>query len=109
MGGLMLSTIVSKIIIIFDEAHLHEKMQKTKMLQVEQWVKDIKLPKEKRSRILTFFRRQAAQPYDEGKLMEQLPFEMRCLVARVGDSRAVSHTVAVMAAPAPAVGIARCA
>jgi len=82
VGGLMLSTIVSKIIIIFDEAHLHEKMLKAKMLQVEQWVKDIKLPKEKRSRILTFFRRQAAQPYDEGQLMQQLPFEMRCLVAR---------------------------
>ena len=59
-------------------------------MQVEQWVKDIKLPKEKRSRILTFYRRQAAQPYDEGQLMQQLPFEMRCLVAQVRGTRAAS-------------------
>jgi hypothetical protein len=34
VGGLMLSTIVSKIIILFDEAHLHQKVMKEKMLQV---------------------------------------------------------------------------
>ena len=83
VGGLMLSTIVSKIIIIFDEAHLHEKMMKAKMLQVEQWVKDIKLPKLTRSRVLTFYRRQEERPYDQGALLLQLPFEMRCLVAKV--------------------------
>jgi len=82
VGGLMLSTIVSKIIIIFDEAHLHEKVMKAKMLQVEQWVKDIKLPKLTRSRVLTFYRRQDERPYNEGKLLMQLPFEMRCLVAK---------------------------
>jgi hypothetical protein len=50
---------------------------------VEQWAKDLRLPKQTRSRILTFYRRQLETPYDEGILLLQLPFEMRCLVAKV--------------------------
>jgi hypothetical protein len=34
VGGLMLSTIVSKLVILFEEAHLQEKVKKQKMLQV---------------------------------------------------------------------------
>ena len=45
VGGLMLSTIASNIIVLFDEAHMHEKVMKQKMLQVEQWAKDLKLTK----------------------------------------------------------------
>jgi hypothetical protein len=61
VGGLMLSTIASNIIVLFDEAHMHEKVQKQKMLQVEQWAKDLRLSKPTRVRLLTFYRRQVTQ------------------------------------------------
>jgi len=82
VGGLMLSTIASNIIVLFDEAHMHEKVMKQKMLQVEQWAKDLKLGKPTRVRLLTFFRRQHENPYDQAQLLMQLPFEMRCLIIK---------------------------
>eukprot|EP00242_Pyramimonas_sp_CCMP2087_P017362 CAMPEP_0198200140 /NCGR_PEP_ID=MMETSP1445-20131203/3190_1 /TAXON_ID=36898 /ORGANISM="Pyramimonas sp., Strain CCMP2087" /LENGTH=680 /DNA_ID=CAMNT_0043870107 /DNA_START=189 /DNA_END=2234 /DNA_ORIENTATION=+ len=82
VGGLMLSTIASNIIVLFDEAHMHEKCLKQKMLQVEQWAKDLRLSKPTRVRLLTFYRRQSSKPYSEKELLMQLPFEMRSLIVK---------------------------
>jgi hypothetical protein len=60
--------------------------------QVEQWVKDLNLPKPVRVRLLTYFRRQNEKPYSEEALLMQLPFEMRCLTVKVSTSSKADET-----------------
>mmetsp|Transcript_14480 Transcript_14480/g.24537 ORF Transcript_14480/g.24537 Transcript_14480/m.24537 type:complete len:664 (+) Transcript_14480:135-2126(+) len=82
VGGLMLSTVASNIMVLFAEANMDQNVMKKRMLEVELWVKTLRLNKSARIRVLTFFRRQTEKPYSEKELLMKLPFEMRCLVVQ---------------------------
>jgi len=62
MGGFVLSAIISKLVLVVEEADLGKKAMKKKLLMVEEWVKDLHLPKDYRVRVLNHFRNQVRHP-----------------------------------------------
>lgn len=58
MGGFVLSAIISKLVLVVEEADLGKKAMKKKLVMVEEWVKDLHLPKTYRVRVLNHFRNQ---------------------------------------------------
>jgi hypothetical protein len=69
-------------VVIIEEADLTKKEVKKRLLLVEEWVKDLTLPKESRVRILNHFRNQHHHPYSPKEMLLNLPFDLRQFICK---------------------------
>ncbi|KAK3239955.1 hypothetical protein CYMTET_50153 [Cymbomonas tetramitiformis] len=79
-GGFMLSGIIGNLFTIMEQTDLTNKAFNEKMLGVETWVKDLKMEKVDRIKILHWFRKQKIKPYNDRALLGELPLRLRHMI-----------------------------